>query len=158
MLRPPASGRSGLDDPVAGMFSDGVAVGVRAVDVGLGSLVGRGVGVSVGGDAVGVRVGTVWRAGLCPGAAHRPGPATSPSVSIPSTTIQSVSFFIALSPKQLGTSYSCPQFYHVCRKSPVEPSAVLWDQRLRLARRLDYTCIRAAPGAPTVHTRTLPPR
>lgn len=63
-----------------------------------GGIVGTGGG-SVGGLGVGVRVGTVCRDGLCPGAAHRSGPVVSAvTISIPRTMSQRVRFlFMALS-------------------------------------------------------------
>jgi hypothetical protein len=92
MLHPPACGRIGSDDDRARVASEAVDDIARAVGVGIGSVVG-GDGSSVG-DGTGVRVGTVCRAGLCPGAAHKSGPVISATVNITNSTIQSIAFFL----------------------------------------------------------------
>lgn len=90
-----------------------VAVGVAGGRIGAGLVAVGGTGVAVGpagvspeggasvdgvdGNGVGVRVGTVWRWGDCPGAAQRSGPTASPRIIRPSTNSQGTAFFIASS-------------------------------------------------------------
>jgi hypothetical protein len=92
MLHPPASGRIGCDDDPARVASEAVDDIARAVGVGIGWVVGGGGG-SVG-DGTGVGDGTVCRAGLCPGAAHRSGPFTSAIVNVTDSTSQNTAFFL----------------------------------------------------------------
>jgi hypothetical protein len=88
-LSPPASGKSGSETCPAGVTPT-VAVGTGVGGFAGGLLVGGTDRVSVGGGSVGVLVGTVCRAGFCPGAAHRAGPAANPSTSIPNSTSPNV--------------------------------------------------------------------
>lgn len=84
-------GRAGA--VLVGVGGDGVAVGVSSTGGGGGGSVEGGVS-SVGGGT-GVRVGTVWRCGDCPGAAQRSGPATSPNASKLRSTSPETNLFIA---------------------------------------------------------------
>jgi hypothetical protein len=94
MLHPPASGRIGSDDAPAWAASETVDDIARAVGVGIGLVVGGG-GDSVGdGPGDGVCVGTVCRAGLCPGAAHKSGPVISAIVNVTDSTSQSTAIFL----------------------------------------------------------------
>jgi hypothetical protein len=88
-LGPPAPGKRGVDSPskaVTAGRADGVAGGGSgvAVERGLSGFdVGGGlVGSGVAGPS-GVLVGTVCRAGLCPGAAHRSGLRVMAAISTP---------------------------------------------------------------------------
>lgn len=108
-LRPPESG-SNSGGP-AGVVS-GVAVGV---DIGWsfgGELVdgedGGSVGDGVAGADVGVRVGTVCRSGLCPGAAHRSAPAINPTISTPSNPSPNMTLCIFI--------VSSPHGLHACKR------------------------------------------
>ena len=96
VLRPPASGKSGAGaspetaasespDSIVGVASDtGVELGLLGLDF-VGDAVGSGVSVFTG-----VRVGTVCRAGLCPGAAQRSGPAINPTTNSPKSASHSL--------------------------------------------------------------------
>ncbi|MDY7078951.1 MAG: hypothetical protein SXV54_18715 [Chloroflexota bacterium] len=111
------AGTIGLAAGVAGVsvaveIGDDVAVVAIEVGVGVsvmgavgGGLVGCGCGgglvgggdVGVAGPGVGVRVGTVpCRARLCPGAAHRSGPATIAAINVPAKKIQNPYLFLLL--------------------------------------------------------------
>jgi len=75
----------------------GVRVGL-AIGVGEGGGTGgAGVGVLVGGAGVGVkvRVGTVWRSGLCPGDAQRAGIMVRVAISIPAKIQRTFSFIFS---------------------------------------------------------------
>jgi hypothetical protein len=87
--------------------TDGVVGGTVAEDVGEATKLRVGMRVSVGGGSVGcggdvglarLRVGvgdgTVWRLGLCPGAAHRSGPVAATAISIAKKITQSPYFFL----------------------------------------------------------------
>ena len=121
------------------LIAGDVASTASAMTVGVG--VGVGVGWAVGGGLVGagggfagagvfglgVRVGTVCRSGLCPGAAHRSGPAVNPTISIPNSTSQSMTLFIASSPP----SEVKPELPVMIQHSPVDHPSPLHCQRLR---------------------------
>ncbi|MDY7076354.1 MAG: hypothetical protein SXV54_05460 [Chloroflexota bacterium] len=104
VLHPPASGRIGSDNAPAWVESETVDNIARAVGVGIGWVVGSGLvggvgffvgdGDGDGGNGDGVRVRTVCRAGLCPGAAHRSGPAISAIAIIADSTSQNTDFFL----------------------------------------------------------------
>ena len=82
-----------------GRVTGGVAVGGTGVAVGAAGVSpegGGGGGGSVGGGT-GVRVGTVWRCGACPGAAQRSGPTASPTTSRPISASQKNPFLIGSS-------------------------------------------------------------
>lgn len=103
----------GLGSGAVGVGEGGVtvAVGVAGGRVGAGRVAVGGIGVAVGaagvspeggggggggsvGGGTGVRVGTVWRCGDCPGAAQRSGPTANPRASRPITATQNATFFI----------------------------------------------------------------
>jgi len=125
MLHPPASGRIGCDDDPARVAFEAVDDTARAVGVDIGWVVGGGGG-SVG-DGTGVGDGTVCRSGLCPGAAHRSGPAVNPTISIPNSTSQSIPLFIASSlPSEVK-----PELPVMIQHNPVDHPSPLHRRRLR---------------------------